>query len=61
MEKRPADIITEARKLDRMRMEQAVLGSIGFGKKDINRFYENLITLSNLSASRAASLKKETI
>ncbi len=42
MEKRPADIITEARKLDRMRMEQAVLGSIGFGKKDINRFYENL-------------------
>ena len=58
MEKRPVDISTEAQNADRMKMEQMVLGSIGFGKKDINRFYDDLIALSNLRASRAASLKK---
>ena len=58
MEKRPTDITNEAKNGDRLKMEQTVLGMLGFNKKDINRFYQDLITLANLRASRAASLKK---
>lgn len=59
MAKRPMDIAVEARNEDRLKMEQTVLGFLGFNKKDINRFYQDLIMLAELRTSRASSLRKE--
>jgi DNA modification methylase len=59
MAKKPMNITSEAKNEDRLKMEQTVLGVLGFTKKDINRFYQDLIMLANLRTSRASSLRKE--
>ena len=59
MAKRPLDIASESSNEDRLKMERMVLGVLGFSKKDINRFYQDLIMLANLRTSRASSLRKE--
>lgn len=59
MAKKPMNIASEAKNEDRLKMEQIVLGVLGFTKKDINRFYQDLILLAQLRTSRASSLRKE--
>jgi len=57
---KPIDIESEARNKIRLKIEEYVLGSLGFGKQDILDFYQELITLVNLRAERATSTKKKT-
>jgi hypothetical protein len=59
METKPTDIESEARNENRLKMDQVVLGTLGFDKKDIVDFYRELITLVNLRAERATSYKKK--
>jgi type I restriction-modification system DNA methylase subunit len=59
MEMKPADIESEARNENRLKMEQVVLGTLGFDKKDIVDFYRELITLVNLRVERATSYRKK--
>lgn len=56
---KPLNVEFEAENNLRLRMEEYVLGSIGLSKNDILNFYKELMTLVNLRAERAASVKKE--
>ena len=58
MAKKPLDIASESKNEERLKMEQYVLGVLGFTLKDIRRFYQDLIMLSNLRTSRASSLRR---
>jgi methylase of polypeptide subunit release factors len=60
LEMRPRDIMSEAKNEKRLEMEQTVLGALGFNRKDIAGFYQELITLVNLRTERAASYKEKT-
>ena len=57
---KPVNIESEAKNSIRLKMEEYVLGSLGLGKKDILNFYKELITLVNLRAERATSVKKKS-
>ena len=57
---KPDSIESEAENSIRLEMEEYVLGSLGLSKKDILNFYKELITLVNLRAERAASVKKKS-
>lgn len=50
----------EAENNIRLKMEEYVLGSLGLSKNDILNFYKELMTLVNLRAERAASVKKKS-
>ncbi len=56
---KPLNIEFEAENNLRLKMEEYILGAIGFGKKDILDFYKELIALVNLRAERAVSVKKK--
>lgn len=56
---KPRNIQSEAENKIRLKMEKYVLGAIGMSKKDILNFYKELVTLVNLRAERATSLKKK--
>jgi len=58
---KPREIEFEAKNEVRLKMEEHILGSVGFSKKDISEFYDDLITLVNLRAERAKSTKAKTI
>lgn len=60
LEMKPRDIESEARNENRLEIEQAVLGTLGFDRKDISDFYQELITLVNLRTERATSYKEKT-
>lgn len=60
LDMKPVNIESEAENSIRLKMEEYVLGSLGFSKKDILNFYKELITLVNLRAERAASVKKKS-
>ena len=59
MAKKPMNIASESKNEDRIKMEQTVLGVLGFSRKDINHLYQDLIMLANLRTSRASSLRKD--
>jgi len=59
LEMKPRDIESEAKNESRMKMEQAVLGTLGFDRKDIDDFYQELVTLVNLRTERATSYKEK--
>lgn len=60
LEMKPQDIESEAKNESRLKMEQAVLGTLGFDRKDIDDFYQELVTLVNLRTERATSYKEKT-
>jgi hypothetical protein len=60
LEMKPRDIESEAKNGSRLKMEQAVLGTLGFDRKDITDFYQELIALVNLRTKRATSYKEKT-
>ena len=57
---KPVNIESEAKNSIRLKMEEHVLGSLGLSKKAILNFYRELMTLVDLRAERAASVKKKS-
>ena len=58
LENKPANIELEGQKPTRLRMDTFLLSSLGFTKKDVYRFYEELQALADLRTSRATSIRK---
>lgn len=56
---KPLNVELEAENNLRLKMEEYVLGSLGLSKSDILNFYKELMTLVNLRAERAASVKEK--
>lgn len=60
LDMKPVNIEAEAENSIRLKMEEYVLGSLGLSKKDILSLYKELMTLVNLRAERAVSVKKKS-
>ena len=53
---RPDDIEVEVKRSERMKMEEFVLGSLGFSDKDIEELYRELIKLMKSRTERARTI-----
>ncbi len=54
---KPKDIVIESKRPERLKMEEYVLGSLGFSNKDINELYKELIELVKLRMERSRSVE----
>lgn len=57
---KPTNLETEAQNKIRLKLDEYVLGSLGIGKNDTLNLYKELVSLVNLRAERAASVKKRS-
>lgn len=56
---KPQNIEEEFKNDIRMMMDEIILGTIGFKKKDVKDLYHNLLNLVKIRETRAKNVKKE--